>query len=355
MYMGKFRNEKIVEKNGEKNKYIVAFILFKDKINLPCIFDYSIYKIIKKMDKNWTVNDKGFIYSSFEINDDIVDIFIHDLVKKIQHKLYGSLLLSKSILHINRIPFDNRIENLQYDCIDKDYNKNIKKKRRTISLPRSSGIKVDNMPTFLWYLKPDTSHGERFFVSVDDINWKSTASTKMSLKYKFEEAKKYLRYLKEVRPDIFQKYSMNGDFNERGYELLNEYFDICKTGGVAKIYKTINLFFSGINSENIFENELTDKFLSEDLRKLNNFEIQVLKNFNPENCTCVNVKELYGIYKTKIIEKLPKYCYNNSDYFYIEGHPGNSKNIWYGSRSNKKCLDTKYNELIQKLNEFEKN
>ena len=240
-----------------------------------------------------------------------MDVFIHDIIKRIESKIEGKKIANRSILHINRVTFDNRLENLQYDIIQKDYNKNMKKKKRTINLPKKSGIKAKTLPTFLWYLKEDSSHGDRFFVSVDDIKWKTTSSNKVSLNYKLEEAKNFLRNLKNERKDIFEKYSMNGDFNKKGNELLKEYLIIAQ-----------NLNY---NTNIIQINENTDKFLKEDLTNLNNFEQKLLQKFNPQEGG-FNINSIYKDYKNKYLKNLPKYCYykellGNKGYFYIKNHP----------------------------------
>ena len=72
-------------------------------------------------------------------------------------------------------------------------------------------------------MKPDSSHGERFMVNIGDINWKTTSTNELSLKYKLEEAKMFLRHLLRSRPDLYEEYSMNGDFNKEGIDLLNSY------------------------------------------------------------------------------------------------------------------------------------
>ena len=332
--MTKFEKEENIEFNNKK--YSIVKFKYKKK-KLPIIFDYKIYKVIKKINRNWYCNDKGFIYTR---DEDGADIFIHDVIKKIESKLNNIKYVHRPILHINRITFDNRLENLQYDSTIKDYNKNMKKKKRTINLPSNSGINVKKLPTFIWYLKEDNSHGERFFISVDDIKWKTTSSNKVSLKYKLEEAKKFLRNLKNTRMDIFEKYSMNGDFNKKGNELLKDYLTIAKNMG----YKN-NIIQIDYN---------TNKVLKEDLSGLNSFEKQMLNQLNPQKGGS-NINSLYKKYKKKYINNLPKYCYykelssGKNDYFYIKSHPNCTK--WKNIENNKD-ISYKYNELLNKLNEL---
>ena len=114
-------------------------------------------------------------------------------------------------------------------------------------------------------MKPDISHGERFLVEVGDVSWKTTSSRNLSLKYKLEEAKKYLRNLKQKRPDLFEEYSMNGDLNKYGLEQLTSFFEISQNAGYTNL-KKINL------SDN------TDVYLKENTKGLSDYEIDLLHN-----------------------------------------------------------------------------
>jgi hypothetical protein len=270
-----FNNDKVVEYRD--NNYVISRIKFK-KYYYPLLLDYNVYKVIKKIDTKWSIGDKGVIYTVKNNKN----IYLHDIVKKIDSKLNKTKLQNKPILHINRVIFDNRVDNLMYDSINKEYNRNSKKKKRTIKLPRKCGIKSKEMPTFLWYLKQNGHHGDRFFLNVDDIEWKSTSSKLVSLKYKFEESKKYMKYLQNKRPDIFTKYSMNGDFNERGNKLLQEYFDIAKTTG----YKNIKV---------IEMNKNTSGYLDENKTGLSTFEKYLLDKYDPVNGS-INVRNEYNMF-----------------------------------------------------------
>jgi hypothetical protein len=117
----------------------------------------------------------------------------------------------------------------------------------------------------MWYLKPNDTHDERFNIEIGDIKWKTTSSSKLSLRYKFEEGKKYLRELKEARPEIFLENSMNGEFNLEGKKLLKSFFEISKKAGFN-------------NLKNLSTDNLTDRYLKEKLKGLTVFEKEILKN-----------------------------------------------------------------------------
>lgn len=336
--MSKFKNSQHIETdNGE-----FAVIPFKFKNQLyPIILDRDVHKILNKLDKKWYVNDKGGIYTVDKSNN--TNVYLHDVVKLIDHKANNTKLEDKAIIHLNRIPFDNRLVNISYDTVDKKYKKNLKKKKRTAKLPKSSGVIISDLPTFMWYIRSSGSHGDRFFISVGDIQWKSTSSSRLSLKYKLEESKKYLRNLRETRPDIFTQYSMNGDFTEKGNILLKEYLTIAKNGG----FTNLKMFSMDKN---------TDKFLEEDTDELSTFEKTLLEKVNP-NGPALNVKSEFNKFRKdnidKYVKKLPEYCYHKegthygNDYFYIKNHPQCKK--WTSTKKISISTHDKFKELIDKI------
>jgi hypothetical protein len=249
------------------NKLYSVYKLRNKNIDFPIIIDKDVSKKIEKLNKSWHMNDQGYIVSKHKMiykgSEMIAEFGLHELIMKL-----NGFDKKKSILHINKLTIDNRIENLMFDETSKGIKKNIKKKDRTIKLPNSSGIDVDKIPSYVWYSKPDHSHGDRFVIDMGNVVWKSTSSKKVSLKYKFEEVKKYLRYLKNTQPDIFTERSMNGDLNEHGSKLLNSFYEIAKTAGYSNLYQ--------------ISNNNTDEYLNEDTHDLSEFEENLLDSFNPE-------------------------------------------------------------------------
>lgn len=214
--------------------YAIVTISYKDT-QLPILLDWDDFIAIRKLKKRWKCNGNGFIYCQQDKND----YYLHELIMSLKSQDDGFKLQNKPIIHINRIGLDNRRENLIYDMIDKDVTKNAKKKKRTIVLPKKCGICPDSIPTYIWYMRPDASHGERFMVNIGDVNWKTTSSGDLSLKYKLEEAKMFLRHLLRNRPDLYEEYSMNGDFNREGINLLNTYYDIVHSNGFTHIKRVV--------------------------------------------------------------------------------------------------------------------
>lgn len=273
--MGKFN--KYYKIDHDNHTYAVCELSYTTKTTTktaPVIMDWNVFQEIKNLNKNWHINDKGFVVTthkytadaanSVDTVDKVREISLHDVVMKIS----DGILQPKSILHIDKLGVDNRRENLDYDTNNKDITKNLKKKSRTLELPEDCGIIPDEIPSYVWYLKEDSTHGNRFIINIGDVKWKSTASKKVSLKYKLEETKKYMRHLKTIRSDLFDDYSMNGDLNEDGLLLIDEFIKISQKAGF------------NLNNDVIQKN--TNKFLKQNLDGLTEEEIMLLDLFNPE-------------------------------------------------------------------------
>jgi hypothetical protein len=260
--------DSLVTVEYHKNRYTVAVIQHADN-KIPILLDREIYKIIKRLDKKWYINDKNHVYClhTQDGGETSYAMYLHEIVARLSPETDTSHLHKKPIIHINNIHFDNRIENLQFDVPDKGHSKNTRKKRRIINLKRH-GIDVKNLPTYMWYLKPDQSHGDRFAIEFPNgISWRTTASKKVSLRYKLEEAKKYLRFMKTDRPDMFEEYSMNGDLTGMGLRLYREYEMMIRKAGFTMDVPDI---------------DKTEQFLVRDLTDLTDFEIYLLQCFDPK-------------------------------------------------------------------------
>lgn len=219
-----------IVKHDGKN-YAVFDVKFKN-YNLPIVLDYDDFKVVKGIGKNWRCNKYGAVCCSHTINGITKDVYLHDVIMNIK---YGDKTLKKPILHLNRLGLDNRRNNLAYDTAYKDKKKNLKKKKRTIKLPASYGIDPNDIPTYVWYMKENGSHGERFMVSIGDVQWKTTSSRNVDLETKLDSAKSFLRKMQNTRPDLFESYSMNGDFTREGKELNKSYYDIIHKAGYDHI------------------------------------------------------------------------------------------------------------------------
>jgi len=324
----------------KENKYAVIEIAYKNE-KKPMVLNWKDFKYFKGLDKSWKCNQLDFISCVHTHDDKTKEIFVHDIVMALAHKEGNRTRENIPIVHINRNGLDNRRDNLIYDNIDKEENKNQKKKKRTIKLPKSSGINPDEIPTYVWYLKPNGSHGERFSVEIGDIKWKTTSSKKLSIRYKLEEAKKYLRDLKKANPQIFEDRCMNGEFTKSGKNLLHSYYRITSKAGYD------------IKKENM--NNITDKYLSRDYSQFKDSDEKKL----------LNTKKKSGIEKRLFsslpkdsglsLSDLPKYSYYHSsndkqgDYFVVEDHPEQKNKIWKTDDSKNISTKSKFKELKKYL------
>lgn len=264
--MVRFNN--IVNTTYNFNKYTIIKIPYK-KTSIPVILDQNIYDKIKIKDYNWNVMPNGTLYTNIKNNT----LYLHEIIYFIKNNKKNK----RALIHINKIGIDNRYENIIEDTTDKDIKKNLNKKTRTIRLKE---IDTSKIPSFVWYLKSDDSHGERFQINFGDIKWKSTSSDKLSLNYKLEETKKYLRQYKEKNPIQFKIYSMNSDLNEMGIKLKNDFYNILKTINMNFIYTNVSK---------------TDILLKENTSKLNNIEKKLLEYFSIDSneTTYERLKKMY--------------------------------------------------------------
>jgi hypothetical protein len=129
---------------------------------------------------------------------------------------------------------DNRRENIVENSNNNE-SKNIKKKKRNVRLPDNCDIKSDDIPTYIFYMKANGGHGERFMVKMGGICWKTTSQKDIDINYKLEEAKTFLRNLKIKNPELFGRYSMNGDFTVHGRQLIKSYYGIVQKAGYDNI------------------------------------------------------------------------------------------------------------------------
>ena len=245
----------VTETVFNNKKYTVIKIPYKST-TVPIVLDTDIYDKIKDKKRCWYITNTGNIYTKIEDNN----IFLHEIVYILK---YGKN--KYPLVHINKIPLDNRIENLIEDKPNKDILKNLNKKTRTIKL---KNIDVNKIPSFVWYMKDDGNHGERFQIKLGNINWKCTSCNELSLHYKLEETKKYLRQYKQINNQEFLRNSMNSDLNMSGIKLKEEFYNILRK---------INMIFDFSLEKN------TDILLQEDLSGLNEIEKKLLRDFNINN------------------------------------------------------------------------
>lgn len=265
-----------------------------------------------------------------------------------------------TIDHFNRIGMDNRISNL-HNATSSEQNINKKGRNRSMELPEDSGISLEDVPKFVWYSKSRSANkgtakgniGEYFEVKINtiegmgNIHWSSASSTDLSLRFKLEHTKKYLRSLREKNPKILN--SRLQYISDECIASMKEYNAILR---LSK-YKCVeaNLFPIPVVKDLLIEDTtgLTDKEIL--LLRIAPIDKPLGKNSPtnmPEDCEITP-------------EMMPPYCYYQQDTerkgeaFYIgKKHPKMNGKKWYTTSDRKVSTKEKFNKLLAKLKELEK-
>lgn len=203
------------------NHYIVGKVKAKEFYKY-FVIDKEDYIKIKNYSWHYTSN----LYISHNVNVDgqIKALYLHNMV--LDRLIFPGKGSKESVDHINRIGLDNRKENLRL-ISQSEQNLNQSKKKRNIILPEDSGLTTDDIPTHVWYVKANGSHGERFAIEfkTENIIWKTTSSKNISLKDKLESAKEKLQEFYKLYPYLNPK---NENKMDKIKELSDSYYEIIK-------------------------------------------------------------------------------------------------------------------------------
>jgi hypothetical protein len=228
-----------------KNKEVIVAITEK---NEPFIFDKEK---LKDLPSNIFYLSNNYVSCRLDL-----PTYLHNLIMNYQFN--GELYID----HINRITTDNRTSNLRL-ISQSDQNKNQSKQTKNVVLPLFCNINPQDIPTFIWYIKANGNHGDRWCVEIKEkYIWKTTSSKILSTKCKFELAKKHLRNLIDLQPEIFIGHCMNGELSNIGKQLEKEYIDILRLAGYD------------YNKNDNFKN-----YLQKNLSGLNDEEIKIINEF----------------------------------------------------------------------------
>jgi hypothetical protein len=236
-----------------KNKFKV--ILYKNKEYIVGITNKNEPFILDK-DKLENLTESNYYLSNgyTTCRLESTTLLHHQIL---DYKFDGTLYVD----HINRITTDNRVSNLRL-ISQSDQNKNQSKKTRNVILPEECNINVQDIPTFIWYIKANGKHGDRWAIEIKKkYFWKTTSTKKLSTKCKFELAKKHLRNLINNSPELLIGHCMNGELTNTGKILENEYIDILNLAGY-----------------HFDKNENLKIFLQQDITGLNPDEITYIEN-----------------------------------------------------------------------------
>ena len=99
------------------------------------------------------------------------------------------------VQHISGNGLDNRRANLR--IVDKADAALNRVKKRNVELPALCGVKLEDIPTHVWYVQANGYHRDRFAIEfkTEGILWKSTSSKSVSLQEKLEAARAKLAEL----------------------------------------------------------------------------------------------------------------------------------------------------------------
>ena len=251
-----------------------------------------------------------------------------------------------SIDHINQIGRDNRLENLRKLTISHQ-NINRGKLKRNIELPEGCGINPQDIPTNIYYRKPQGLHGDRFYVEIkysDPPFLKdSTSSKSIDLKTKLQQAILILEEYKRKNPEYAMLVDCIKNVDNRN-DLRKSFNEILKLSGFPHEVIEQNL----VPVED--ETEVVEDQEAQDLAKqLINQGYKNITSSLPLNC---------GITP----DMIPKYCYykpakdKRGDKFIIEKHPKLlSKGLrqWATTESKTKTTKQKFDLMILKLIELD--
>ena len=313
----------------------------KSKI-VPFVVDAKYAEQIANLNKKWYYKKSCGAIGCHHGNK---ELFLHDLIWNLKN---GES--PRFIRHINLISLDNREANLQEEYA------NMKKRERKNILPVGCPISPQEVPTYVWYHRATQQRGARFSVEIPELpKWKTTGSRKLSLSYKLEEAKKFLRYLKRFKPQVFKNNCMNGEYTEDGKKMLKSFYGILRKAG----YQNVEMKDVG---------GLTDKFLAEKLDHLSEAEKRLLRcrENSEEIKKAVMTMGQVGVQARRCLTNLPpgcgikncdlpKYSYyrpssvRRGDYFVVENHPHQSKRYWQTTTSKYVSIQYKFKELNEYL------
>jgi hypothetical protein len=187
------------------NKYTIGIITKLNGDLVPFIIDFEDKEKVSK--RNWHIVN-GYIGSAFTTTEGKrKSLFMHNFImNKLDFTGKGS---KNSIDHINGIELDNRKYNLRETSQSMQNHNTSTRKRKADKFPE--GFDASKIPTNIWYIPADKSHGDRFCVEikgipdVGDICKKTSSSKSISIDKKLEEAIK-------IKNEIYESYPILKSF-----------------------------------------------------------------------------------------------------------------------------------------------
>lgn len=176
--------------------------------------------------KSWHISSGKYIGTNIKLADGTIkEVYIHNYILNRDDRYSDK---RRYVIHINGNTLDNRKANLLL-VNEEDLHKYKAKKKRTVAFPEGAGIKAEDIPRYISYVKSSGCHGDRFSIEIAGlgINYKCSSSKSMSLLEKLEEAKSKLDMLKSEYPEYFKTEGADASV------LREEYEEILRLSGVC--------------------------------------------------------------------------------------------------------------------------
>ena len=186
------RKARPVEYN-DVGEHMEGVVLFRG-VRRSFLFDKD--DLEKVQSRHWyACVDGNYIGTHITINGSRKLLYLHNFV--MNRLTFPGKGTTESVDHINRNGLDNRKENLRV-VTQSIQNTNQRAKPRRAELPEGCGITLTDLPKYVWYIKANGAHGDRFGIDIKmrKIKWKSSSSKSMTLRQKLEET---IRKLDELR------------------------------------------------------------------------------------------------------------------------------------------------------------
>lgn len=301
--------------------------------------EYNFAKyIVIKVDNILSVLDKDD-FEKFLTRDVHISMYNNyvSLSTKYLHTLIMDPPKEKTVDHISRNPRDNRKVNLRV-ASQTEQNHNTKRRSRTVNLPEGCGINDEDIPRCVWYIHVNGKHGDGFCIQLKgheclgqkDFRWKSTRSVSVSLKDKLKSTIEKLEELRNLYPQLRNVIVLKPEHEEKREKLANEFNDILRKSGYPQDIIMKNIF------EFVSDLDVPSRKQIEGLPSSSSIKHDMI----PTNCKFIPGDTYRG------------------DRFAIMNYKelsNTSRQYWYTSSSKTNSLDSKFEELMEKLKELKVN
>ena len=149
----------------------------------------------------WYRMSKQYLATEMEIDGKRRVVYMHNMILGRFH--FTGKGQTTTVDHINKNGYDNRRANLRV-VPQALQNKHQRRTPSNKTVPDGSGLRPEDVPKNIWYMRAHGQHGERFAIEFKDegIVWRSTSSKKVSLQEKLVQAKAKLADIYAAKPHL---------------------------------------------------------------------------------------------------------------------------------------------------------